>query len=197
MDQNLISNTIKVLREKSGMTQAEFAEKLMVSDKTVSKWETGKGFPDISLLGPITETLHISVSELLSGAIFDNRNTAGNLYRACFKICPICGNVHWNMGESAVSCHGILLPALEAEMPDEFHHIKVEQVEDEYYVTVDHPMTKKHYISFLAAVSGDRLQFVKLYPEGQAETRFKINRVRTLYFYCNRDGLFQYNVKKH
>ena len=55
---------------------------------------------------------------------------------------------------------------------------------------IEHEMTKKHYISFIAAVSSDRMQMVKLYPEGEAQARFKINGVKKIYFYCNRSGLF-------
>ena len=56
-------------------------------------------------------------------------------------------------------------------------------------------MTKEHYISFVAAASSDNMQMVKLYPEGDAEARFKISRVRKLYAYCNRHGLFEVDRK--
>ena len=81
----------------------------------------------------------------------------------------------------------------EAEITDENHKIFIECVEDEYYVRIEHSMTKKHYISFIAAVSSDRMQIVKLYPEGNAEARFKINVIKKIYFYCNRSGLFYIN----
>jgi len=90
-----------------------------------------------------------------------------------------------------ISCCGITLPPIIAEEPDKDHLLHVEIVEDEYYVTIDHPMTKDHYISFLAAVSDERLQLVKLYPEAGAEARFKIDHVIRIYAYCNRHGLFQ------
>jgi desulfoferrodoxin (superoxide reductase-like protein) len=69
-------------------------------------------------------------------------------------------------------------------------------VEDEYFVQIQHDMTKTHYISFIAAMSYDKLQLVKLYPEGNPETRFKISGVKRIYFYCNKDGLYVYDVKK-
>ena len=69
--------------------------------------------------------------------------------------------------------------------------MRSEIVEDEYYVSVCHPMTKEPFISFLAAVSDMGTQLVKLYPEGEAGARFKIDRVSRLYAYCNRHGLFQ------
>ena len=74
--------------------------------------------------------------------------------------------------------------------------IFIEGVEDEYFVRIEHPMTKNHYISFMAALSPDRLQMVKLYPEGNAEARFKMNVVKKIFFYCNRDGLFSIDVFK-
>ena len=57
-------------------------------------------------------------------------------------------------------------------------------------------MTKTHYISFAAALSPDKIQLIKLYPEGNAEARFKINGVRKIMFYCNRDGLFSIDIVK-
>jgi desulfoferrodoxin (superoxide reductase-like protein) len=72
--------------------------------------------------------------------------------------------------------------------------ISVEKIEDEYYVQIKHEMTKSHYISFIAALSSDKVQMIKLYPEGAADARIKINGVRQLLFYCNRDGLFSFNI---
>ena len=58
---------IKELRTEKGMTQKELAEKIQVSNAAVSKWENGHGFPDISLLEPLSETLNISIAELING----------------------------------------------------------------------------------------------------------------------------------
>lgn len=190
MHEYVTGSVIKNLREKSGLTQAALAVKLNVSDKTVSKWENAKGYPDITLLEPIAAAFGISVTELLSGNTVSNMNVSANMLRSKFYVCPVCGNVIHGMGEAVVNCHGILLSPLEAESEDDNHRITQERVEDEYFVSVEHDMTKTHYISFIAAVSSDRLQLVKLYPEGNAEARFKINGVKRLYYYCNRDGLF-------
>ena len=190
MNQYVTGTVIKQLREKNKMTQLQLAEKLGVSDKTVSKWETAKGYPDITLLEPIAEAFRISVTELISGNTIHNENISANMLRSKFYVCPICGNVIHSMGEAAIHCHGIQLTPLEAELTDEHHVIYVERIEDEYYVRIDHSMTKEHYISFVAAASSDGIQMVKFYPEGSAEARFKINGVRKIFFYCNRDGLF-------
>lgn len=194
MDRYVTGGVIRSLREGKSMTQEELAERLHVSSKAVSKWETGKGFPDISLLEPLARALDISVIELLSGDQICNKNRSANMVRGKLYVCPVCGNVIQSTGEAVVSCCGIILPPLESEEPDREHRIQVETVEDEYYVTLDHPMTREHYISFLYAVSDQGTQLLKLYPEGSAEGRFKINRVRKLYAYCNRHGLFQLDV---
>ena len=193
MNQYVTGAVIRELREKSRMTQARLAEKLGVSDKTVSKWETAKGYPDITLLEPIAEAFRISVTELISGNTVFNSNVSANMLRSRFYVCPVCGNAIHSMGEAAIHCHGILLTPLEAEPADERHRLFIERVEDEYYVRIDHSMTKDHYISFVAAASSDEMQMVKLYPEGNAEARFKIRGVRRIFFYCNRDGLFSIN----
>ena len=190
MNQYVTGTVIRELRGKNKMTQLQLAEKLGVSDKTVSKWETAKGYPDITLLEPIAEVFKISVTELISGNTVHNANVSANMLRSKFYVCPVCGNVLHSMGEAAIHCHGILLTPLEAEPADERHMLSIERVEDEYYVRIDHSMTKEHYISFVAAASSDQLQMVKLYPEGNAEVRFKIRGVRRIFYYCNRDGLF-------
>ena len=191
MDRYVTGAVIRRLREKKKITQEELAEMIHVSGKAVSKWETGQGFPDISLLEPLAKALDISVIELLSGEDIRNTNRSFKMARGKFYVCPVCGNVIIATGETVVSCCGITLPPLEAEPADEEHAISKEIAEDEYFVSIDHPMTKEHYISFLAAVSDFGVQLVKLYPEGNAEARFKIDRVKTLYAYCNRHGLFR------
>jgi len=173
------------------MTQAELGEKIGVSSKTVSKWETGRGLPDISLLQPLAQTLGISVIELMNGEHITNRNVSANLLRGKFYVCPICGNVLHGTGNAVVSCCGVILPPLEAEEGDDDHCITLETVEDEHFVTIRHPMTKEHFISFVAFVTTDRLQLVKLYPEGNAETRLQLRGMGYLYYYCNRHGLFR------
>ena len=190
MNTYVTGNTIKQLREGRGLTQAELAQMIGVSSKTVSKWETAKGLPDISLLQPLAQALGISVIELMNGEQITNRNVSANLLRGKFYVCPVCGNAIHSTGSALVSCCGITLPPLEAEEADEEHGITIENVEDEHFITVHHPMTKAHFISFLAYVTCDRVQLVKLYPEGNAETRMQLRGMGQLYYYCNRHGLF-------
>ena len=195
MNQYVTGAVIKELREKNKMTQLQLADKLGVSDKTISKWETGKGYPDITLLEPIAEAFRISVTELISGNTIHNENVSANMLRSKFYVCPICGNVIHTMGEAVVQCHGVALLPGEAEPADGHHKISVERIEDEYFVRIDHDMTKEHYISFIAALSSDEVKMIKLYPEGNAEARFKIKGIKKIFFFCNRDGLYSMNIK--
>ena len=191
MDNYVTGATIRCLRETKGLTQEELAGRIHVSAKAVSKWETGKGFPDISLLESLAKALDISVIELLSGENIRNRNRTFNMLKSVWYVCPACGNVIFATGEAVISCCGIVLPPLTHEPMDENHQVHTELIEDEIYVSMNHPMTKGHYISFFAAMSDQGMQIVKLYPEGNAEARFKRTRVKSLYAYCNRHGLFR------
>ena len=190
MNTYVTGTTIRQLRESRQLTQAELAERIGVSSKTVSKWETGKGLPDITLLQPLAQALGISVIELMNGEHITNRNISANMLRSKFYVCPVCGNILHSTGNAVVSCCGITLPPLEAEEPDADHTITIENVEDEHFVTIRHPMTKDHFISFVAFVTSDRIQLVKLYPEGNAETRLQLRGMGKIYYFCNRHGLF-------
>ena len=186
-----IHEIIRTRRTALGLTQEQLAGKLGVSAPAVNKWERGNSYPDITLIEPLAQALDISVMELLSGDWVTNANRAGNLLRSKWYVCPICGNILHSTGAAVVSCCGLTLPPLEAELPDGDHAITVEPVEDEYYVTVDYPMEKGHFLSFLAGVSDEGVQLVKLYPEGNGAARLKLRRMKWVYAYCNRHGLFR------
>ncbi|MGN0579748.1 MAG: helix-turn-helix domain-containing protein [Ruminococcus sp.] len=194
MNQYVSASTIKTLREKKKMTQAQLADILCVSDKTISKWETAKGLPDITMLEDLAGALGISVTELLTGECVFNNNKSSNMLRSSVYVCPICGNIISAAGQAAISCCGLNLPVLEVESCDSGHEICFEKIETDIYVTIDHPMTKEHYISFLAYVTTDRFETLKLYPEGDAHGRFALRGHGILYAYCNRHGLFSKKV---
>lgn len=194
MDSYITGAVIKRLREKKGLTQAQLADILGVSSKAVSKWERAKGLPDISLLEPLARTLSVSVPELLSGECVINKNVSSNMLRSKLYVCPVCGNIIHSMGDALISCCGISLPPLEAEEADGQHQISIEPVEDECFISVSHPMTRAHHISFAAFVSLDRLQLVKLYPEGNPETRLSLRGGGWLYIYCNRHALMKKKI---
>ena len=194
MDNYITGATIKYLREAKEMTQAELAAALGVGDKAVSKWETAKGLPDITLIEPLAKALGVSVLELMSGNPVENRNVSANILRSKFYVCPLCGNIIRTTGEAVISCCGITLPPLESEEADEHHRITIENVEDEHFITIHHDMTKKHFISFIAHLTSDRVQFVKLYPEGNAETRLNLRGRGYIYYYCNKHGLMKHKL---
>ena len=194
MDNYITGATIKRLREAKEITQTQLAEKIGVSSKTVSKWETAKGLPDITLIEPLSQALGVSVIELMSGDTVTNKNVSSNILRSRFYVCPICGNIIRTTGDALISCCGITLPALEADETDEAHEIKIEKVEDEYFVSIDHEMEKTHFISFIAHLTSDKVNFIKLYPEGNAEARFPLRGRGYLYIYCNKHGLMKKKI---
>lgn len=194
MNSYITGSTIKKLRESKGVTQQQLAEKIGVSGKAVSKWETAKGLPDISLVEPLSQALGVSVMELMSGETIINKNISSNILFSKFYVCPVCGNVIHTTGEAVISCCGITLPPLEAEETDDEHIITIENVEDEKFITVNHSMTKTHYISFIAYVTLDKVHFIKLYPEGNAETRMQFRGRGYLHIYCNKHGLMRKKV---
>ncbi len=196
MDHYVTGTVIRALREKYGMTQSELADRLCVSDKAVSKWENGRGLPDISLLEPLGKALRVSVPELLCGQAVVNANRSANMLRSLFYVCPVCGNVLFARGNAMISCCGIQLPPLEAEEPDPEHTVSVERVEDEIYVSAEHPMTKEHFLPFMAYMTPDRCEIKALYPEGNAEARFFWRGDGWIWVYCNHHGLFRRRVRR-
>lgn len=194
MDNYITGATIKRLREAKGITQTQLAEQIGVSDKAVSKWETAKGLPDITLIEPLAKALGVSVMELMSGDTVINKNISSNILRSKFYVCPVCGNVIRTTGDTVISCCGITLPPLESEEVDDAHEITVEKVEDEHFITINHEMTKTHFISFIAYLTSDRVQFVKFYPESNAETRLQLRGRGYLYIYCNKHGLMKKKI---
>ena len=182
---------IKELREKKKLTQKELAKMLHLSDKTISKWETGKGLPDIAILEDLAQALGVSIAELLTGDLTENENPSGNMKKLHFYVCPVCGNIITSVGRGTFSCCGITLPEQEPETCDDHHLLILDTVDNEYYVTMDHPMTKDHYISFLAYITSGSAEVVKLYPEQDISVRLRKKGHGILYAYCNRHGLFR------
>lgn len=195
MNTYITGKIIKELREKQNLTQLELADIIGVSDKTISKWETGKGLPDITLIEPLSKALKVSVIELMNGEYIVNENKSSNMLKSKFSVCPICGNIIHTMGENINSCCGINLPILEAEPENDEHSINCEMVENEYFVSLNHEMTKEHYISFIAYITSDRCEIQKLYPEQNAEARFLKRGAGLIYAYCNKDGLIKKEIR--
>ena len=186
------------LRKEKGLTQKQVADHMNISDKTISKWERGLGFPDINLLGELSDLFEINTEKILKGDLESNAHEPGNLKCIKFYACPICGNVIHNTGNAEISCCGRKLSPLIAKPADEMHSATIENTDDEYYITFNHEMCKNHYISFVAYVTNDKFLFVKLYPEQAAAVNLpkmssdillhKYNR--KLYYYCSKHGLY-------
>lgn len=186
-----LSNIIKELRIKKKLTQKDLAEALRVSEKTISKWETGRGFPDISLFEPLAQVLEISMIELFNGELISNHNKSANMLKTKFYVCPMCHNVIMSIGEGVFNCCGNQLLVQDAEMTD---HLTIEMNDGQWYIHQEHPMSKNDYISFYAYVTSDRIQFVKLYPEQHPSARFTPTGHGIIYFYHNKNGLFKKQI---
>lgn len=188
MDNYVTGKMIKAIRENMNLTQLELANNIGVSEKTISKWETGRGYPDISLLEPLSKALKISIIELINGESINNNNKSANMLKSKFYVCPICGNIITSVGNAQISCCGVSL--YDEEATNDETEINVLNVENEYFVSIEHEMTKSHYISFVAYVTSEQIQIKKTFPEMNAECRFIRSGHGNIYAYCNRHGLF-------
>ena len=186
-----IARTIINKRKEKGITQDELASYIGVSKAAVSKWEIGKGLPDIGIIEELARALSVSIGELLTGEYRENENMSGNMKKVQFYICPVCGNIITSVGSGSFSCCGITLPKQEPEEDDGDHLICIETVDNEYHVVMEHPMNKNHYVSFIAYVTSDSVEIVKLYPEQSISVRFRRKGHGMICAYCNRHGMFR------
>lgn len=181
---------IRAMRKEKKMTQLQLAQQLHLSDKTISKWERGEGCPDISLLSQLSKTLDISLETLLGGELDANDIVGGNMKKLKFYVCPQCNNLMTAAAEASVSCCGKPLEPLEMTKATEEEKLRVELIENEYFITADHPMTKEHYITFVALLTGDSLVLRRQYPEWDLQTRIPRMGHGMLVWHCNRHGLY-------
>lgn len=191
MDLLKTGSLILGLRREMGYTQKEVAEKLGVCAKTVSKWERGKGFPDVSLVSELSKIFRVDISKLITGEMPEIKKETGNVKKTKFYVCEKCGNILTDIGNAEITCCGRKLSPLSAKTPDGEHKLNIEKTEDDFYITFLHPMTKGHYISFVSYVRFDRVLTVKLYPEQGGELRFPQMRGGKMYYFCTNHGLFQ------
>lgn len=190
MDCKKVGRMIQQLRRERGMTQKNLANALGLSDKTISKWECAQGCPDITLVRELSALLGVSPAQLLAGELHPNETDGGNMKQIRFYHCPTCGNTLTAMADCALSCCGRTLLPLKEQPVDDEHRAHIEEVDDEWFITMEHEMQKDHYLSFAAYLEYDRMVLVKLYPEQNAEIRMHRMRRGKLYLYCSRDGLF-------
>ena len=189
MDQIKTGRLIRQRRTALGLTQDQLAQKLHVSDKAVSKWETGNGCPDLSLLGELSEIFGTDIETLLSGEINKNEMENGDMKKLRFYVCRDCGNIITATSDAAVSCCGNKLTALEPRPANDNERLRVEDIGGEWYITSDHEMTKEHHISFVAYVSDSSLMMFRQYPEWAVNINMPVVRFGRLVWYCNKCGL--------
>lgn len=189
---------LKTLRKSKNLTQKEIADRLGVVPKTVSKWETGHGFPDVSIISALADILGVSERILLTGNLIENSADTGNMKKTKFYVCPQCGSIMQGVGECQVFCCGKILEKVKAQSPNENHTLKIVDDGDEFYLEIDHPMAKEHYVLFVAYVRFDKVLTVRLYPEQDCKVRIPKMHGGKFVYYCNKHGLFEFNpfVKK-
>lgn len=192
MDLKKTGKLLAELRKSKKLTQKDVAEKIGVLPKTVSKWETGHGFPDVSSVSKLAHILGVSTDAILFGELSKSTRDIGNMKKIKFFVCSECGNILTQTGGGELVCCGKKLDAIKPEKPDEQHRIQIEEIEDDFYITWEHPMKKEHYIHFIAYVRFDRMLLIKLYPEQNGEIRFPKMYGGKIYYYCNKDGLFEH-----
>ena len=195
MDNAKIGRLIYSLRKENNMTQLQLASLLNVSDKAVSKWERGLGRPDLSLLPQLSKIFNVDIEKLLSGQLDANKALAGNMRKTQFYVCPVCGNIITAMADANITCCGKKLAALLLQKADETQCLGIEKIENEYFVSSNHPMERRHYISFVALLSADGVIFRKLYPQWDLQCRLPFVRRARLVWYCTQHGLFYQEIK--
>lgn len=196
MDCAKVGRLIFTLRKEKGITQRQLAEKMSISDKTISKWERGMGCPDVSLLPELSDTLGVNIEKILLGELSPNSIDGGNMKKIKFFVCPECGNILTATGSAESSCCGRKLEALTAAQADEGHMPFIQEVEDDFYITFNHEMTKQHYLSFASYVTYNSMIFIRLYPEQSAEVRFQRHYGGDLYYYCTEHGLMKVKFER-
>jgi len=196
MDCGKAGKLIARLRKEKNMTQKDLANILSLSDRTISKWERGLGYPDISFLNELSQIFGVNIEKILSGDLGQNDKDEGNMKKIKFYLCSTCGNILFSTSETDISCCGRKLHMLEAATRSANHSMNVEKIENDYFITIDHEMTKAHYISFVAFVGYDRVLLVKLYPEQNAELRIPQMPGNRLFAYCNEHGLWEQKMCK-
>ncbi len=189
MDQTKTGGLIRALRTQKGLTQKALAEAVGVGDKAVSKWERGLGCPDVSLLPELSRVLGVGLEALLSGELDANDQERGNMKKLNFYVCPDCGSLITAAAEAGVSCCGRTLLPLEPQKPEE--PLSVEKIDGSWFISSPHPMTKEHYVSFVALLTGDTLFLRRLYPEWDLQTRIPAFSHGILLWHCTKHGLFR------
>lgn len=105
-----------------------------------------------------------------------------------WERCQGCPDVSLLPG---LACCGRTLTPLEPQRPDPDHQLTIEQMENEWYLTSPHPMTKDHHLSFAALVTSERVTLIRRWPEWDFQVRLPRGEHGLLYWHCTRHGLFR------
>ena len=194
MDNTKIGSLIRNLRKEHHMTQLQLAEKLHISDKTVSKWERGMGIPEVSLITELSNIFEVDLQGLLSGELNRNQSASGNMKRMKFYVCPDCGNLVTALAGASVFCCGRKLKEIVPVKAAAEDKLSVQIIENDYFLTSSHEMTKEHYISFVAFLTSDTLIFKKQYPQWDLQTRIPMLARGRLLWHCTQHGLFYQDI---
>ena len=190
MDCQKVGNLIRQLRLEQKLTQLQLGEQLEVSDKAVSKWERGLGCPDLSLISRLATLFHVDTESLLAGELKQGLVLGGNMKKIVFYVCPECGNLVTSTVTTSITCCGRKLQEMEAVKASPEEKLQIEPIENDFFVSSNHEMTKEHYISFVALLTGDTLMVKKLYPEWNMQARLPQFGHGKLLWYCTKHGLF-------
>ena len=190
MDNTKTGALIRALRTENGMTQRQLAQLIGVSDKAVSKWERGMGGPELSVLEALARIFGVNIQNLIAGELAVNRQLSENMKRMKFYVCPHCRNLITAMGDISVTCCGRKLNAQPLQKAADDEKLSVERIENDYFISSDHPMTKDHSIAFVALVTNDAVLIKKQYPEWNLQLRIPAFARGRLVWYCNNHGLF-------
>ncbi len=189
-----VGKLILQLRKEKGLTQKNVADALNISNKTISKWETGMGCPDSSLWLELSGILGADIQKMLEGELNPNSPDYGNIRRVKFYVCPLCGNILVSTSPASIFCCGRKLIALIPKKIKE-HSLDFQIMDIDYYISFNHEMKKSHFISFVAYVADDKVLLNRLYPEQDSAVRFPImNGSGKLYAYCNHHGLWEQSI---
>jgi len=189
-----VGELIRRLRKENHMTQQKLAEKLHVSDKAVSKWERGLGCPEVSLITELSRIFEVDMQNLLSGELNRNELLGGNMKKMKFYVCPTCGNLVASMIETSVTCCGRKLKAITPVKATEEEKLSVQIIENDFFISSEHEMTRDHYITFVGLMTSDTVMLKKQYPEWNLQLRIPVFAHGRLLWYCNKHGLFYQEV---
>lgn len=190
MDNKKIGQLIYILRKEKNMTQKQLADALYLSDRTISKWERGIGCPDITIVPQLAALLDIPIENLLTGELQKEDIVGGNMKNSSYYVCPTCSNIGFATGNFTVSCCGRKFEPLVATKATDEQKLKVEEIDMQYSISAEHPMTKEHYVSFIAFATGDQIQIMKQFPEWALQVYIPKKKHGKLLWFDTKEGLF-------